>query len=187
VLNQAMLNQFFSEGTSESNEINTSIIKIRGKTLIFVNSIYQLSNISSLRLLNLSTTQAFPKYIIWLIVLGVPLIIFTPTNMKIFGIVMVAYAAWQFYRYQKNKFRIRYGLKISLNSGETPIIVYSDRDFLQKIMLVLYNIMNSNEVGAFTFNLDQRQISEDKSINIGNMHGSTLVAGNVNGDIVSNV
>jgi hypothetical protein len=181
-----MLSQFLSEDSSDSNEINTSIIKVRGRTLIFVNSIYQISNIAGLRLLNLSRVQPFPKYLVWLIIIGLALLFVFPNNVKIFGGVMLAYAVWQFYRYEQNKLRIRYGLKISLNSGEKPIITHSDAEFLKEIMLVLHNIMNDDEPRAVTFNLDQRQI-EDKSINIDTMFGSNFVNGNVTGDVVSNV
>jgi hypothetical protein len=182
-----MLSKLFSEDTSDNNEINTSIIKIRGRTLIFVNSIYQISNISGLRLLNLSTVQPFPKYLVWLVIIGLALLFVFPGNIKIFGFVMLAYAGWQFYQYQRNKLKVRYGLKISLNSGEKPIITLSDPGFLKDMMLVLYNIMNNDELKAVTFNLDQRQIVEDKSISIDNMVGSNFVSGNVTGDVVSNV
>ncbi|TRU52073.1 MAG: hypothetical protein EWV91_04330 [Microcystis aeruginosa Ma_QC_Ca_00000000_S207] len=182
-----MLSKFFSEDESNDNEINTSIIKIRGRTLIFVNSIYQISNIASLRLLNLSRVQPFPKYLVWLIIIGLALLFVFPGNIKIFGVVVLAYAGWQFYQYERNKLRVRYGLKISLNSGEKPIITNSDAEFLKQMMLVLYNIMNNDEPRAVTFNLDQRQIVEDKSINIDSMFGSSFVSGNVTGDVVSNV
>jgi hypothetical protein len=182
-----MLSKFLSEDASDNNEINTSIIKIRGRTLIFVNSIYQISNISGLRLLNLSRVQPFPRYLVWLIIIALALLFVFPGNIKIFGVVMLAYAGWQFYQYEQNKLRVRYGLKISLNSGEKPIITNSDAEFLKEMMLVLYNIINNDEPRAVTFNLDQRQIVEDKSINIDSMFGSNFVSGNVTGDVVSNV
>ena len=181
-----MLSKYLSGDENDTNEIVTSIIKIRGKTLIFLNSIYQISNISSLRLLDLSTVRPFPKYLVSLIIIGLIFLI-VPGNIKIFGFLMVAYGAWQLYEYQQNKHRIRYGLKISLNSGEKPIITNSDAEFLKEIMLILYNIMNSDEPRAVTFNLDQRKIVEDKSINIDNMLGSNFVSGDVSGDVVYNV
>jgi Family of unknown function (DUF6232) len=182
-----MLNKFISEDASDNNEINTSIIKIRGRTLVFINSIYQISNISGIRLLDLSRVQQFPKYLVWLIIIGLALLFFSPDNIKIFGVVILAYVGWQFYLYQQNKLRIRHGLKISLNSGERTIIINSDAEFLKQMMLVIYNIMNDSEPRAFTFNLDQRNIVEDKSINIDSMSGSNFVSGNVTGDVVSNV
>jgi len=122
-----------------------------------------------------------------LIIIGLALLFVFPGNIKIFGVVVLAYAGWQFYQYERNKLRVRYGLKISLNSGEKPIITNSDAEFLKQMMLVLYNIMNNDEPRAVTFNLDQRQIVEDKSINIDSMFGSSFVSGNVTGDVVSNV
>lgn len=182
-----MLSNFLSEDTSDTNEINTPIIKVRDRTLIFVNSIYQISNISSLRLLNLSTVQPFPQYIVWLILVGLVTLFIAPDSIKIFGILMVAYGAWKFFEYSRNKLRIRHGLKISMNSGEKPIIINSDAEFLKRIMLVLCKIINNDEPIAYTFNLDQRQISQDKSINIDSMSGSNFVRGDVVGDVVNNV
>jgi hypothetical protein len=176
-----MLKQFFPEESPDSNEINTSIIKIRGKTLIFINSIYQISNISSLRLLNLSTVQPFPKNLVWFVVCGFAGLYFLPLNLKVFGLISIAYAVWKFYEYQNTKFRRKYGLKISLNSGEKPIILNSDAQFLKEIMVVLYNIMNSEEPKSITFNL------EDKSVKIDRMLGGNFVGGNVTGDVVNNV
>ena len=182
-----MLNKSLSENANNSNEINTSIIKVRGRTLVLVNSIYQISNISSFTLINLSSVQPFPKYFVWLIIIGLALLFVFPENIKIFGFIMLAYAGWQFYQYQRKKLRTHYGLKISLNSGQTPIITNSDAEFLKEIMLVLYNIMNSDELKAFTFNLDQRKIIKDGATNIDSMLNSNVVTGNVTGDVVSKV
>lgn len=182
-----MLSKFLSEDASGSNEINTSIIKVRGRTLVLINSIYQISNISSFRLLNLSSVQPFPKYLVWLIIIGLALLFIFPGNIKIFGVIMLAYAGWQFYQYERKKLRIHYGLKMSLNSGETPIITSSDAEFLKEIIFVLHKIMNSDEPKNFTFNLDQRKIIKDGSINIDSMLDSNFVSGNVTGDVVSKV
>lgn len=73
-----------------------------------------------------------------------------------------------------------------MNAGTRPIIVGDDIEFLKRVMLVLYNIMNSDELKAINLNFDQHYI-EDKSISIDQMVGSNVITGNVAGDVVSNV
>lgn len=77
-------------------------------------------------------------------------------------------------------------MSIRLNAGIRDVIVGDDIEFLKRVILVLYNIMNSDEFKAINMNFDQRNI-EDKSINIDQMIGSNVVTGNVNGDVVGNV
>jgi hypothetical protein len=99
---------------------------------------------------------------------------------------MLGLLGWLFYQYWRNKGRTRYGVSIGLNSGTKNTIVSNDVEFLTRVMLVLNNIMNSDEASAVNFNFDQRQI-EDKSISIGQMLGSNVVTGSVAGDVASNV
>jgi Family of unknown function (DUF6232) len=180
-----MVNQFFPSEQDNSNEIKTSFLKVRGRTLIFRNSIYQISNIASLDLVDLSTTKPIPRYFIWLLLIGL-IFLFIPGNIKILGIAVLGVLGWLFYQYEQNKSRTRYGVSIRLNSGTRTIVVSDDIEFLTRVMLVLNNIMNSDEVSAVNFNFDQRQI-EDKSISIGQMLGSNVVTGSVVGDVASNV
>jgi Family of unknown function (DUF6232) len=178
-------NKLFANEQDNFNEIQTPILKVRGKTLIFGNSIYQIANIASLDLVDLSTTKPIPRYFLWLLLIGLALL-FIPGNIKILGIAVLGVLGWLFYQYQQTKSRTRYGVRIGLNSGRGIIIGYNEMDFLVKMMLVLNNIMNSEEDRAVTFNFDQRQI-DDKSITVGYMHGSNMVTGSVVGDVVSNV
>ncbi len=46
-----MLNNFVPNQPMEPNRIRTGMLKVRGNTMIFDNSIYQISNISSLEVL----------------------------------------------------------------------------------------------------------------------------------------
>lgn len=181
-----MANQFFSSESDKINEIQTSIIKVRGKTLIFANSIYQIPNISSLELVDLSTVKPMPKYFLWLLIAGLILLFVPNAGLTVLGVVILCVLGWRFYSFQQNKQRTRYGLSIRLNAGIRDVIVGDDIEFLKRVILVLYNIMNSDEFKAINMNFDQRNI-EDKSINIDQMIGSNVVTGNVNGDVVGNV
>lgn len=181
-----MVNRFLSNESDQINEIRTSILKIRGKTLIFGNSIYQIPNISSLEVVDLSTVKPIPKYFLWLLIIGLVLLFIPNAGLRILGVVILGVLGWLFYRFQQNKNRSRYGLSIRLNAGTQTIIVGDNLDFLKEVMLVLYNIMNTDELRAVNFSFDQRCI-EDKSITIQKMMGSSLITGNVQGDVVNNV
>lgn len=74
-----------------------------------------------------------------------------------------------------------------LNAGITDVIVSGDIEFLKRVILVLYNIMNDDEIKAINVNFDQRKI-EYKSISADQMLvASNVVTGNVSGDVVMNV
>ncbi|MDK3155458.1 DUF6232 family protein [Kamptonema cortianum] len=181
-----MINQLLGNEADKLKEIKTSVLKLRGKTLIFENSIYQIPNISSLELVDLSSVKPMPKYFLWLLLVGVVLLFLPHSGMKILGLVILGVLTWLFDQYQQAKNTTRYGLSIQLNSGENPVLVSPDVEFLKRIMLVFYNIMNSDELKAFNFNFDQRQI-DNKSIHVGTMNGSNLISGTVTGNVVSNV
>lgn len=173
------------DATPDSNEIRTPIIKLRGKTLIFANTIYQISNISILELLDLSTEKPIPAYFGWLLLIGIGLL-FVPGNIKIMGVVTLLVLVYFFFRWQQTKLNTRYGLSIRTNGGFRTIILSGDKEFLTRIILVLNNVMNSDQLTALTFNLDQSQITEDRSINVQTMNNSNIVGGDVTGDVVSN-
>lgn len=181
-----MENQFFSNDSEKINEIKTPIIKVRGRTLIFANSIYQIRNISSLEIIDLSTVKPMPRYFLVLLVVGLVLLLYPDGGSRVLGVVTLGVLGWLFYSFQENKQRTRYGLSMRLNAGIRDVIVGDDIEFLKQVMLVLYNIMNSDELKAINMSFDQRNI-EDKSINIDKMLGSNVVTGNVHGDIVGNV
>jgi hypothetical protein len=60
------------------------------------------------------------------------------------------------------------------------LIQSENADFLKEVLLVLKNIMDSEENKSITFNLDKRTI-------VDNVSGSTIVLGNATGDIVNRV
>lgn len=76
----------------------------------------------------------------------------------------------------------RYGLKIGMNSGEKVILMSSSKDFVLKIIVTLYGIMNTEEPKAVSFNFET---FEDKSIKIQQAYGSTVVSGQIGRDVVN--
>lgn len=73
-----------------------------------------------------------------------------------------------------------------MNSGESMILTSKSKDFVLTIILNIYRVLNNEEPRALTFNFETLQI-EDKSINIERSYGSSVVSGQVSGDVVNNL
>lgn len=186
------LSQLISDETNyPTEEIKTSILKIRGKTLIYGNVIYQIHNISSIGLVSKTTTtiKAMPKFYIALPIVGI-LLCFIPSDVaRILGALIIIIGAWLIYRHNVNKIKIeeRYGMTIYTNGGTKTIFRSRSEEFIKRVILTLYNVMNSDELKAITFNFETLDMSADNSIQIGTNIGSSVISGNPGGDVVSQV
>jgi hypothetical protein len=190
---QSQLHQLLPQENSDSDNktIKTSLLKIVNNTVIFDNTVYQIRNISTVALADLTEThainQAVPGWYWFLVTLGVVLLFFY--GIGIFILVGVGWLFWQHINLEKSRTVEKYGLRIRMNSGEGVILTSKSKDFVLRIVLTLYNIMNSDEPKAMAFNFDTLQIEriEDRSISIERSYGSTVISGQVAGDVVNNV
>lgn len=186
---QSQLHQLLPQGTSEPNTtVKTDLLKIIDNTLVFGNTVYQVRNISSVTLADLSEIYAVntnvPASYWFLVALGVVLLFFF-----FIGIFVLIYAAYLFLQHgqlEKSRTVERFGLKIVMNSGESMILTSKSKDFILSIILSLYRVLNSEKPKAITFNFETLQI-EDNSTNIGQSYGSTVVSGQVTGDVVNSL
>ena len=194
----SQLHQLLPQGgnVQDNKSIKTSLLKIIDNTLVFGNTVYQVRNISSITLDDLSKTYAVnmnvPVWYRFLVLLGVVLVVlgFVLSVVYFFiGFFVLAYVGWLFWKYnQLEKIRIdeKYGLKVVMNSGESMVLTSKSKDFVLSIILNLYRVLNSEDPKALTFNFETLQI-EDKSINIERSYGSSVLSGHVSGDVVNNV
>lgn len=184
------INQFLPGEAESPQEIKTDLLKIRGKTLIFANSIYQIPNISALEVINLSTTKPIPTYLWFIAIVGAALLWLGPSNtLRFVGILALALCGYLFYQYKKNKLRKLYGLKIVLNAGlaASTAIISKDQGFLMRVALTLYNIMNSDAGKTTTINKFDIAVDQRKIIDLNNVSNSSIALGDVSGSIVNNV
>lgn len=183
-----MLSQFLTDDNNNTTEIKTPILKVRGKTLVFGNVVYQIHNISSIGLVDRTTVKPIPKFFWALLLIGIVFVLFRNLIAILLGILILAFVAWLFYYHHKNKLKERYGLTIHTNAGDKPVLISSNQDFIKRVILTLYNIMNSNELEAVTFNFDNCSIDQsNKSIKIETNIESPIVSGHVEGDVVNEV
>jgi tryptophan-rich sensory protein len=186
---QSQLHQLLPEGSNntDSKTVKTGLLKIVDNTLVFGNTVYQVRNISSLTLADLSETYSVnmkvPAWYWFLVALGIVLLFF------FIGIFVLGYAGWLFWQHsqlEKSRSVEKFGLKLVMNSGESMILTSKSKDFVLSIILNIYHVLNSEEPKALTFNFETLQI-EDKSINIERSYGSSVVSGQVSGDVVNNL
>ncbi|MBW4479937.1 MAG: hypothetical protein KME54_24625 [Tolypothrix brevis GSE-NOS-MK-07-07A] len=186
------LNQFLPDETSyPTDEINTTILKIRGKTLIYGNVIYQIHNIASIGLVDMTKTTVtpMPKLFVFLPFVGI-LLCFIPSELaKILGVVIIFIGVYLIYKHNKNKTKKtgKYGMTIYTNGGTRTIFRSRSEDFIKRVILVLYSVMNSEEFKAINFNFETLDMSTDRSVQIGTNIGSPVVSGHVGGDVVNEV
>lgn len=186
------LSQFLpDENNYPTEEINTKILKIRGKTLIFGNVIYQIHNIASIGLVDMTKTTVtpMPKLFVVLPFIGVSFL-FIPSELpKILGILLILIGIYLICRHNMNKVKKtgKYGMTIYTNGGTRTIFRSKSEDFIKRVILTLYSVMNSDELKAINFNFETLDMSADNSIRVGTNIGSSVVSGHVGGDVVSQV
>lgn len=178
----ASIGSFLLGGRDDDNIRRTPELKLRGRTLIFGNTIYQLCNVASLEVVDLTTTKNFPMYILLLALVG--LFLLGNRGTTIVGVAVLGLSGYLAYNWYNTRTNERFGLSIITNAGSLGAVtlVSKDLDFLKQIAITINNLMNSDdEAKAISFNFDQRKID------IETMTNSSLVAGNVHGDLVNNV
>ncbi|XZO01477.1 MAG: DUF6232 family protein [Microcoleus sp.] len=189
----SQLHQLLSESNSDSNKnkpIETPLLKVLNNTIVFDNTVYQIRNISTVALADLTKTYAIntsvPSWYWFLLVLGFCLI------FAFIGILILMFVAWLFWQHrnlEKSRTVKRYGLRISMNSQEEVILTSNSKDFVLAIVLTLNRIMNTEETKALQFNFETLTIEriEDRSISIERTYGSTINSGQIAGDAVNNI
>ncbi len=78
-------------------------------------------------------------------------------------------------------------MTIYTNGGTKTIFRSKSEDFIKRVILTLYSVMNSDELKAINFNFETLDMSADNSIRIGKNIGSPVISGHVAGDVVSQV
>jgi len=166
---------------SEEDVIRTDVLKARNNTLLFYNTIYQISNISEIRAIDLSTEKSMPQFYWLFLIIGIILLLAQQGETLILGILFLIVFGYLVFKHNKTKINSKYGLYISLNSGRSTIIASKSLDFVQSVAITLHNIMNKQS-GSVNFNFANNTINE-----IDASSGSVVNTGKVDGDITTNV
>lgn len=168
---------------SDNKIIETSKLKITKSTILFDNCILQIQNISTIELTNLTKTyeikKNIPKWYWFLLGLGIVLFFFYSI-----AIVLVIFVGGLFVRHSaldKTRKVEKYGLRISMNSGEAVTLISTSKEFTLCIIKEIYLVINNDSSKPLVVNF------EDKSIKVGQVIGSSVVSGQVAGDVINRV
>lgn len=182
------LNFLFGAGETQSKEIYTDIIKIRGSSILLEDKIININNISVIEIVSLAISFPWIAPILFLI----SITSFYSTNSRfdmffvIFGIIMLCWGLYLIsYYYEKLSSK---GLLIVVNAGLEASILIRDKkeniNFLREVAVTLYNIINTKALENLDINLNQKNIQE---IYITGISNSVISTGSIAGNITNSV
>ncbi|HEU4885028.1 MAG TPA: DUF6232 family protein [Longimicrobium sp.] len=163
--------------SSEKTEYDHGSLRIREKTLVIGNSIYPISNISTVSFSDLRTPV--PNIVWLLLALGVACL---PMGAVVRGIgfLLLIGAVYFFMVYFNSKSDADFALSVRMNGGNTVLVTSDDGAFLKAIALELYEVIELEKASNTTFNIDQK-------VMIDSITGATVRIAGMQGDIVNNV
>lgn len=149
---------------------NAKFIQINHKILKFGDSVYQFKNVTGFQVGEIPKSPFPMQEVLTLSAIGLLTLIVV---IGLFFLIWVAVLVIK--HFAQKQF---YGLIIKLNSGETKFFVSEDKKFMMTIVSAIYEFMQSED--------ESKQVYIDmsnRSVRVGNMSGSTVVSGQVNGAV----
>ena len=178
------------ENKSLDHEFKDGRMRILGNVITIGKDIYQISNISTVSVVNLSYDKPFNRYQRIYFYSGLFLIIapLIPIEQNVFaahralsiflGVLAISFFVYLFNRYLAICHIEKHALTVLMNAGNRLTVVSSSEDFLGRIGSALRLAINSKQTSDITINLDQsRQNIFD------NISKSVINLGQVDGDI----
>lgn len=147
----------------KEKSIETKQLMIKGNIMSWEEMMIQLSNVSCVSVSELNTIQ-FPLLALVFVIVGIALIQAEPT-LGIAGLgVGLGWIVWWANANEKRKSSKK--LNILVNSGHTFQIVFSDRNFLKKILEILEVIIREGGIGnnSISINVKDCKIDGDARI-----------------------
>jgi hypothetical protein len=154
--------EFLKESVKE-NEVkieNSKIdIYITKKTVRFGSEVYQFCNVTGFGISEFKAKNLISLIIILLLaIVSIIARIYGVKRLEIVTLVMAFLAiAWNRIRPRK------YGFTLYLNSGDKRVFITRNRKFLNDLISVIYEFMESNAEGGYVVNIQNQSIN-DKSI-----------------------
>lgn len=165
---------------SEKLEYDHGTLRIREKTLVIGNSIFPISNISSVNFADLRTP--IPAYVWVMLALGVVGMVIGRLSGSIAFIALLLFtgACYLLFQNWTSRSNVDYALSVRMNGGNTAVVTSNDGPFLKAIELELYEVIELERASNTTFNLDQK-------VMVDTITGSTVNVTGIHGDIANNV
>lgn len=151
---------FLIGSRDDSNVRKEEVLKLRGRTLIFGNTIYPISNISAVEVVDLSTERRLPTSIVVFGAVGL-LLLTLGRRMTIAGLALMGIAIYSYNDWNSAKTSAGYGLSIVTNARAlgSVVLVSNDAAFLRQVALAIGKAFNhpSDEL-SLNFHFDLKQI-----------------------------
>lgn len=167
---------------SDKDPVQTDLLQAKKNSIRFNQTVCQISNISEVRAINLSTEKRFSPYLYLLLVIGAGLLLTREVLGIALGLAAIGAFAYLFYSHQRTKLNEKYGILIALNSGRTWVLTSRQYEFATSVVSKVEALMNDS-LKAFEVNFNSMTINEgdsfeniDGTVNIAN-RGSTVSAG----------
>lgn len=166
-------------GTKEEGKtIEGGNLKVKGRVLYFANTIFQISNITSISIVDIY--KPFPYIALLILLVG---IVGATDYFGFIGFIGILTGIFLLMRWFQN--RKRTGLEIITAGGmaSSAFIISNDKEFLARVAITLANIMDSdNENIIANFSIDNREINIQ-----GNEGANIVMDSKVGGDIINAV
>ena len=127
--------------------------------------------------------------VLLLVPVSIILLSYPNRNLQIVGLLMIVIDILVLPRYVLNITSQEYGMVIEGNSGEKEVLLSPDKEGMIKVVLKLYEVMNTEEIKSFNVYSQNNRIEyyEDNSIKVGESIGSNFVTGKVGKNVVSSI
>lgn len=148
--------------SGSTNTIETDYFSIKGNLFLCGNTLIPLNNISMISSKNLNV-PVFPSWSAGLILIG---LIFFGFSKLISVLAILAGAFWIFYWYNRvSQIKKQRKLNIKLNSGDSFSLIFYDKEFLNKVISVLTEILISPKSEKnITFNIKENTFNDHSGI-----------------------
>lgn len=168
------LQSLFGGADKDADLKRIPVIRKEPRILILGDAVYQITNISVVKALDLSTVKGFPKWYLLIALIGVYLIIYREV---MWGILALGLFALLYYLWDQNKLREAYGVRIVTNSGEGVTIVSNNLAFVRLVRDDLAKQINSQSMDTVVYDFSN---STRNTVSVGGDNNAPITIGNRN-------
>jgi hypothetical protein len=175
-----MLKDTVASGKPERQEFRSGSLVVRDKTMIIGNTVYSVSNISTMTVVDATSNRPFPVAALIFGTLGFGLLLAPGAPTKVAAVLALGLAIVIVVTWMDKRTDFKFILSVQMNSGASAGFFSDSKQFLQSIAMALFQSLERDEPRHVTFNLDKR-------VAIDNVSGSAISIGAVGGDLINRV
>ncbi len=153
-----LLNELLKQDDKKKVVEDAKFIEFSKRTVKFGDSLYQLRNVTGFEVGKIPKDKFPTLLVLIMLIAGFPLLAVG------IGIVLIGIAIWLIFSHFNQA--QKYGLILSLNSGEAIYFISRDKNFLGEIVSALYELMEG-DIDGVTINFqDHSVVMQDRYVKI---------------------